>query len=92
MLTGASAFESCPPDKMALQRAIFFSYAMNFFVYILYSEKFDRFYIGQTNKVDQRVRRHNAGAEKATAPYIPRNLVWFTKKESHAAAMVLEKN
>ena len=39
------------------------------FVYILYAAEFDKFYIGQTADVDQRLLRHNSGSEKATLPY-----------------------
>ena len=77
------------PTKAARKRAAF-SF-MKYFVYILYSVRFDRFYIGQTNDIDQRVHRHNAGSEKATAAHIPWELVWFGIKESRADAMKLGK-
>ena len=64
---------------------------MKYVVYILYSENFDTYYKGQTNNVDERVRRHNAGQEMATARYRPWKLVWFTEKKSRAEAMALEK-
>ncbi len=63
---------------------------MKFFVYILYSEKFDKFYIGQTNNVLSRLERHNSGSEKATYPYRPWEMIWFTEKNSRADAMTLE--
>ncbi|MBI5371475.1 MAG: GIY-YIG nuclease family protein, partial [Sphingobacteriales bacterium] len=44
---------------------------MVFYVYILYSIDFDRYYIGQTQHFENRLLRHNAGTEKATAPYRP---------------------
>jgi len=44
---------------------------MSFIVYIIYSNSADRYYIGQTNHFDARLGRHNAGIEKATAPYLP---------------------
>ena len=62
-----------------------------YFVYILYSESSDKFYIGQTNDVDKRLKRHNAGSESFTKPYIPWILKWSTKKPTRADAMVLEK-
>ncbi|MBK6820653.1 MAG: GIY-YIG nuclease family protein [Bacteroidetes bacterium] len=40
-----------------------------FYVYILYADKFDKFYIGQTNNIQVRVQRHNSGSEKATMPF-----------------------
>ena len=64
---------------------------MPFFTYILYSPNFDKYYIGQTNDVDDRLTRHNSGSEKATHPYRPWKLIWFTQKTSRADAMILEK-
>ncbi len=62
-----------------------------YYVYILYSESFDKFYIGQTNDLANRVKRHNAGSELYTKRYIPWILKWSTQKPTRAEAMVLEK-
>ncbi len=64
---------------------------MQYYVYILYTEKFDKFYIGQTNNIFDRLQRHNSGSEKATKPYVPWILLWYTEKPSRAEAMILEK-
>ena len=81
-------FESSLPDSSSdIIRAFF----MNYFVYILYSESFDRFYIGQTKNVVIRLERHNSGREKSTAPYMPWLLVWFCEKPNRMEAMKLEK-
>lgn len=64
---------------------------MSYTVYILYSESADRFYIGQTADIYDRIKRHNAGSEKATAPYTPWQVVWTTQKATRAEAMELEK-
>lgn len=64
---------------------------MSHYVYILYTEKFDKFYIGQTNDVSDRLRRHNSGTEKTTKPFIPWVMLWFTSKETRSEAMILEK-
>ena len=64
---------------------------MPFFVYILYSIKHDRFYIGQTQDVTDRLSRHNNGYEHATSPYVPWEIRCFIEKESRAEAMALEK-
>jgi len=64
---------------------------MKFFVYILYSTGFDKFYIGQTKEIRNRLDRHNAGTEKATKPYRPWNLMWVTEKSSRAEVMQLER-
>ncbi|HEX4956664.1 MAG TPA: GIY-YIG nuclease family protein [Lacibacter sp.] len=62
-----------------------------FFVYILYSEKFDRFYIGQTENIADRLERHNNGYEKATRPYTPWILKCVIKKSTRGEALILER-
>ncbi len=61
------------------------------YVYINYSEKFDKFYIGQTSNFESRLRLHNSGLVASTKPYIP----WVNKliivKANRADAMILEK-
>ena len=43
-----------------------------FYVYILYSEKLDRFYVGYSENPEQRLaERHNMGRVKATKNGIP---------------------
>ncbi len=37
-----------------------------FYVYVLYSKSWDRFYIGQTSDVDDRIKRHNGGRSQYT--------------------------
>ena len=64
---------------------------MKYFVYILYSETFDTYYKGQSNNVQDRIGRHNAGQEKATARYRPWKLVWCTEKKNRSEAMALER-
>jgi putative endonuclease len=64
---------------------------MSYFVYILYSENHDKYYIGQTNNIEERLKRHNAGSEKATRPYLPWKMIWSTEKISRSEAMLLEK-
>ena len=64
---------------------------MMYFVYILYSSEFDKYYIGQTNDVKMRLHRHNSGYEKATSPYKPWELLFYAKKDSRSEAMILEK-
>ena len=62
-----------------------------YYVYILYSENHNRFYIGQTNDISNRLFRHNSGFEKSTAPYKPWTLVGSIEKHSRSEAMILEK-
>lgn len=62
-----------------------------FYVYIIYSLDFDKFYIGQTQNFQERILRHNSGYEKATSPYIPWVKKCVLEKSSRYEAMVLEK-
>ncbi len=64
---------------------------MSFFVYILYSERLDRYYTGQTNDLVSRLKRHNHGSEQYTAKGIPWRIVYFQKSETRANAMKLER-
>ena len=62
-----------------------------FYVYILFSNSGNRFYIGQTNNVEARIARHNAKTEAATSPYAPWEKVLVIEKPSRGEAMILEK-
>lgn len=53
---------------------------MAFYVYILYSTKADKYYIGQTDNLTDRVERHNAGYETFTSKYRPWVLLWHAQK------------
>ncbi|MBR2648206.1 MAG: GIY-YIG nuclease family protein [Sediminibacterium sp.] len=61
-----------------------------FYVYILYSSSANRFYIGQTQDLQQRLQRHNNGYESATKPFIPWELKCAIQKNSRSEAIVLE--
>ena len=61
------------------------------FVYILYSEKGNRYYIGQTSDVEARLHRHNSGYEKSTSPYVPWKLLCKIEKPNRSEAMILER-
>ena len=63
---------------------------MKCFVYILYSEAHDKFYIGQTNDLESRLQRHNSGRSKYTSPYRPLIQLCSIEKESRSLAMKLE--
>jgi len=48
-----------------------------YYYYILYSEKFDRYYYGHSSNVDLRLDRHNNGWTKSTKSGIPRKIVYY---------------
>ena len=62
-----------------------------YYVYILYSKQFDKYYIGQTIDVVARLHRHNSGYENATKPYTPWVILLFMEKDSRQESMALEK-
>ncbi|TJY36126.1 GIY-YIG nuclease family protein [Pontimicrobium aquaticum] len=57
-----------------------------FFVYILYSSKFERFYVGMTINLDKRLKNHNSGSVKSTKAYLPWIIIhaesYNTRKEA----------
>ncbi len=59
-------------------------------VYILYSEKIDQFYRGQTKNFNDRLTRHNKGVEKFTQKGTPWKLIWSTLKETRSDSLKLE--
>ena len=62
-----------------------------YFVYILKSLRFNRFYIGQTNNIEHRLERHNAGFVKSTKGFAPFKIVGYLIKETRSEAMILER-
>ena len=68
-----------------------FFFIMTFHVYILYSKSINKYYKGQTNNIEDRLRRHNSGYEKATSNGIPWTLVCLIQKSTRAEAIILER-
>ncbi|MBK7310651.1 MAG: GIY-YIG nuclease family protein [Bacteroidia bacterium] len=62
-----------------------------FFVYILFSKKFDKYYVGQTNDFTNRLKRHNDGYDGFTKPYRPWIKALVLEKPTRAEAMDLER-
>ena len=57
-----------------------------FYTYILYTAKFDRFYIGQCKNIAARLIRHNNRVVPSTKPYVPWELVYYEEYSSRAEA------
>jgi len=62
-----------------------------FFTYILYSKRFNRFYIGHSQDIDVRLDFHNDGHVKSTKPFLPWEMVGFIEKRKRSEAAVLER-
>jgi putative endonuclease len=64
---------------------------MMYYVYILQSEATGRFYCGQTNSLERRIREHNDPAyvqSKTTKRFVgPWRLVWSSTFENRAEAI-----
>ena len=61
-----------------------------FFVYILYSPTKVKFYIGQTNDIEDRLRRHNSGQSLSTKNGIPWKIIYTIQLDSRSEAVTLE--
>jgi putative endonuclease len=67
----------------------------SFFVYIIQSEKHQRFYVGMSSDPGKRLHFHNLGLNKSTKSGVPWNLVWrsdsMTKTEAHNLEIKIKK-
>jgi putative endonuclease len=64
---------------------------MNFTVYCLYSDKYDRLYIGQTENLADRLQQHCSGEVTSTKHWLPMRLVYTEPAVTRAEAMKREK-
>ncbi|MCG6918476.1 MAG: GIY-YIG nuclease family protein [Deltaproteobacteria bacterium] len=64
---------------------------MNYFVYILRSQKDGSYYIGHTQDLDFRVERHNQGKVNYTKGKRPWDLVHFEEYPDRSRAMAREE-
>ena len=62
-----------------------------FFVYILHSPVFDKYYIGQTKDLHTRLNHHNSGLDTFTKKYIPWSILFYVTKETRTEAIILER-
>ena len=47
-----------------------------YYVYVLYSEKFNRYYTGFTKDIEKRLNEHNNGKTKSTKAYKPWEVIF----------------
>ncbi|MFO7853339.1 MAG: GIY-YIG nuclease family protein [Bacteroidota bacterium] len=62
-----------------------------YFVYILESEKNRKYYIGQTEKLESRLERHNAGRVNSTKSGKPWKLIYWKNFETRGEAYKVEQ-
>jgi putative endonuclease len=63
---------------------------MQYTVYILYSRKLDKFYVGYSSNISRRFVQHNSRMSAYTSTGIPWRLLWCCSKNSKLAAECLE--
>ena len=67
------------------------SHMPKFFTYILESQKIGKFYVGFTENIDARIRKHNSGGSRWTKRGIPWKIVYTKKFENKRDAIKYEK-
>jgi putative endonuclease len=60
-------------------------------VYILYSDKSSRYYVGQTADIIKRLERHNLGKVASTRSAVPWKLVLQLNVDTRSEALILER-
>ena len=67
---------------------------MEYFVYILYSKKLNRYYIGQTVDIETRLTQHNTGFYENSSTKISDDwqLFWMLKCNSKKQAIQIESH
>ena len=63
---------------------------MNYTVYIIFSVKTNKYYVGQTEDFEKRIRRHNNSLVKSTKTGIPWKVIHTFSCSNRSEAMVLE--
>jgi putative endonuclease len=63
---------------------------MDFYVYILWSEQLQKYYVGSTNDLDKRLTQHNAGHSKFTSTGAPWLFIWSSNCLDRTHAFNLE--
>jgi len=62
-----------------------------YFVYIIYSDIFDKYYTGLSSNIEQRLKAHNSGKVKPTRPFIKWRLVHLESFGTRIEARIREK-
>ena len=64
---------------------------MKHYVYIIYSEKFDKYYKGYTTHPLLRLQEHNKGYSRYTSNFVPWKLVFIQSFETKKDALIRER-
>ncbi len=64
---------------------------MSFYVYIIYSEKYDKYYKGFSLNPEKRLVYHNALKSRYTSNFTPWEIVYIEKLDTKKEALIREK-
>ncbi|HPJ80494.1 MAG TPA: GIY-YIG nuclease family protein [Candidatus Portnoybacteria bacterium] len=64
---------------------------MEYYTYIIKSRKNNKHYIGQTNNIKDRIKRHNNGESLSTKFGVPWTLIHFEKFKNRSEAVKRER-
>ena len=63
-----------------------------YYVYLIESRKTEKFYIGYTPDLKDRIHKHNTGKVASTKAYIPYELIYYEAYKSKRDAITREHN
>ena len=78
-----------PSTKPHLKKR--WGFLIMYYLYILYSKDFDRYYVGHCEDLSIRLDRHNCKGVPSTKPYVPWELVYSERYITRSQASVREK-
>ena len=61
------------------------------YVYILYSQKSSRYYVGQTTDIKKRLKRHNNSGVPSTKSGVPWKIIRVIEVSDRSQALILER-
>ena len=62
-----------------------------YYTYALYSQKYDKIYVGSTSDIEKRLANHNEGKSRYTKSYVPWELIYYEEFVTRSSAMKREK-
>lgn len=75
------------PAIKSSEKSELFLFMEEWFTYILYSDKIDKYYVGNTNNLEWRLERHNLGWGRFTKRGIPWKIVYHEKFDNKSDAL-----
>ncbi len=63
---------------------------MHFTLYILFSEKNKKYYVGSCQNMEERITRHNSGRNKSTHSGMPWKIIYQEKFDTRSDAVARE--